>query len=314
MFDKYMCYCKNADSTLGQSISDAQTKIPQVESAIKEGAAMKKQLEAELKDAQVGRVEAKDTIAKATAIRDKEAKAFAAKKSELDTNIGALSKAIPAIEKGMSGAFLQTKAASVLRQISLSADMIPADRDLLASFLSDGSSYAPKSGEIVGILKTLKDEMEKDLADATAEENSQIASFEGLVASKKKEIEALTKAIESKTMRVGELGVKIAQMENDLEDTQEGLAEDKKFYANLDKNCKRKEQEWAAYKEMQAKEAVALADTIKILNSDDALELFKKTLPSAGSSFVQMQTNRAGQRKRALAKIWEAKQRAGNPR
>merc|ERR1719248_250173 len=56
MFDKYMCYCKNADTTLAGSISDAETKIPQVESSIKEGAAMKKQLEAELKDAQVSRV------------------------------------------------------------------------------------------------------------------------------------------------------------------------------------------------------------------------------------------------------------------
>merc|ERR1719409_1020741 len=159
---------------------------------------MKKQLQADLKSAQVGRVEAKDTIAKAEALRAKEAKVFSAKKSELDSNIGALAKAIPAIEKGMSGAFLQTSAASVLRQISLSADMIPADRDLLSSFLSEDSTYAPKSGEIVGILKPLKDEMEKDLADATSEENSAIESFRSLEASKKKEIEALTKAIESK--------------------------------------------------------------------------------------------------------------------
>merc|ERR1719502_1270973 len=255
VFDKYMCYCKNADTTLGQSISDAQTKIPQVESAIKEGAASKKQMEAELKDAQVSRVEAKDTIAKATAIREKEAKAFAAKKSDLDANIGALSKAIPAIEKGMSGAFLQTSAASILRSISLSADMIPADRDLLASFLSSGSEYVPQSGEITGILKTLKDEMEKDLSDATTEENSAIASFESLIASKKKEIEAL------------------------------------------------KKDEWAAYKEMQATEMVALADTIKVLNDDDALELFKKTLPGASSSFVQVQVSQVVMKKHALAAL-----------
>jgi septal ring factor EnvC (AmiA/AmiB activator) len=301
MFDKYMCYCKNADTTLVGSISDAETKIPQVESSIKEGAAMKKQLESELKAAQVSRVEAKETIAKATALRDKENNAFTAKKSELDSNIGALSKAIPAIEKGMSGAFLQTKAASVLRQISLSADMIPADRDLLASFLSEGTSYAPQSGQIVGILKTLKDEMEKDLADATSEENSGQASFEGLVASKKKEIGALTKEVESKTMRIGELGVKIAQMENDLEDTQEGLAEDQKFFADLDKNCELKKKEWAAYKEVQATELVALADTIKVLNDDDALELFKKTLPSASSSLLQVQVSKGAMRQRALA-------------
>merc|ERR1719401_1112421 len=220
MFDKFMCYCENSDSTLGKSIADAETKIPQVDSGIKEGAATKKQLESELKDAQESRVEAKDTIAKATALREKEAKAFASKKSDLDANIGALSKAIPAIESGMSGSFLQTKSAAVLRQISVSADMIPADRDQLSAFLSEGESYVPKSGDIVGILKTLKDEMDKDLADATSSENSAIASFESLMDSKKKEIEALTKEIESKTGRIGELGVKLAQMENDLEDTQ----------------------------------------------------------------------------------------------
>merc|ERR1719163_2371068 len=107
MFDQYMCYCSNADETLGKSIRDAGTKIPQLESSISEDAALKKQLESELKEAQTARVDAKDTIAKATAIREKEAKAFAQKKSDADSNIGALSKAIPAIEKGMSGAFLQ---------------------------------------------------------------------------------------------------------------------------------------------------------------------------------------------------------------
>ena len=35
---------------------------------------------------------------------------------------------------------------------------------------------------------------------------------------------------------------------------------------------------------VRAEELVALADTIKILNDDDALDLFKKTLPSASSS------------------------------
>merc|ERR1719359_792258 len=288
MFDQYMCYCQNADGTLGKSISDAETKIPQVESSIAEGAALKKQLEAELKEAQVGRVEAKDAIASATGIREKEAAAYAKVKADAESNIGALDKAIPAIEKGMGGAFLQTSSAAVLRELSETANMIPADRDLLASFLSEGSNYAPKSGEIVGILKTLHDEMTKDFADATSDENAAIQSFDSLVASKKKEIEALTKGIESKTARIGELGIKVAQAENDLEDTKEGLADDKKFYADLEGNCELKKKELAEYKEMQSTEMVALADTIKVLNDDDALELFKKTLP-AGSSFMQVQ-------------------------
>merc|ERR1719310_984689 len=48
-------------------------------------------------------------------------------------------------------------------------------------------------------------------------------------------------------------------------------------------------------------EMVALADTIKILNDDDALELFKKTLPSASSSFVQVQVTSSAMRQRALS-------------
>merc|ERR1719201_1024305 len=141
--------------------------------------------------------------------------------------------------------------------------------------------------------------MEKDFGDATAAENTSIANYESLVASKKKEINALTAAIESKSTRIGELGVKLAGAENDLEDTREALAEDKKFLADLGKNCELKKKEWAEYKRMQGIEEVALADTIKVLNDDDALELFKKTLPS-GSSFVQVEVSSGAMRQRAL--------------
>merc|ERR1719221_92371 len=77
MFDKFMCYCSNAEGTLGKSISDAETKIPLVESSIKEDVALKQQLESEVKEAKTNRADAKDTIAKATSLREKEAAAYA---------------------------------------------------------------------------------------------------------------------------------------------------------------------------------------------------------------------------------------------
>jgi predicted nucleic acid-binding Zn-ribbon protein len=92
--------------------------------------------------------------------------------------------------------------------------------------------------------------------------------------------------------RIGEIAVKVAEMGNELEDTKEDLEESKKFLAQLDENCANKKKEWAAYQKMQGEELLALADTIKILNDDDALELFKKTLPgSAASSFLQIQVS-----------------------
>jgi len=132
--------------------------------------------------------------------------------------------------------------------------------------------------------------MSKDLADAQAQEKAAVAGFEELVAAKTKEVNALSKMIEEKLTRIGDLGVEIQQMKNDLGDTAEGLEEDKKFLADLDKNCEVKQKLFKENVNYRTQELAALADTIKILNDDDALELFKKTLPGA-SSFVQIQVS-----------------------
>merc|ERR1719506_3643640 len=49
LYEKFMCYCKTSGEELGKSIGDAETKIPQVESDIKEAEAEKAQLDADLK-------------------------------------------------------------------------------------------------------------------------------------------------------------------------------------------------------------------------------------------------------------------------
>jgi septal ring factor EnvC (AmiA/AmiB activator) len=107
--------------------------------------------------------------------------------------------------------------------------------------------------------------------------------------------------IEEEMTRSGELGVTVTEVANEIEDTEEALAEDTKFLAELEKNCATKTAEWEVIKATRAEEMVALADTIKVLNDDDALELFKKTLPSASASFVQITESSASMRKRALA-------------
>merc|ERR1719408_580122 len=135
--------------------------------------------------------------------------------------------------------------------------------------------------------------MNAAFAEATSNEQAAIESYNALIATKKKEVAACTKAIEKKTVRVGELAVSIAEQKNALEDTQEALADDKKFIADLQKNCKTKQAEWDEIVKTRTDEQVALADTIKMLNSDDALELFKKALPAPASSFIQMQTTTA---------------------
>jgi hypothetical protein len=308
MFDKFMCYCENSDSTLGASITSGDTKVEQLTTSIQADTAQKAQLEQELKDAQVGRVEAKDAMAKATSVREKDAAVYAKESSALKSNIDALGGAIAAISKGMSGAFLQTNTAAVVRQIVINGpSMSDVDRQDMMAFLSggQGNQYVPQSGQITGILKTLKDEMSASLATATADDKAATQSFDGLIAAKTKEVNALTAAIESKSQRVGDLGVKIAMETNDKEDTAEAIVQDKKFLADLATNCKTKKAEWADIVQERSNELVALAETIKILNDDDALEMFKKTLP--GASFIQIEGSAASTRSKALAVIAKAR-------
>merc|ERR1740121_2243899 len=208
--------------------------------------------------------------------------------------------AIDAIEAGMAGSFLQTGAAqTLLKLVQAKQDMLEADREEIVSFLSGTSEYAPQSGEIVGILKQMADEMGAGLKEATEAEDASIKGYEALMAAKTKEDNALTASIEKKLTKVGELSVSITEMKNELGDTAESIAADKKFLANLEEDCKTKTAEWEVIVKTRAEELAALADTIKVLNDDDALELFKKTLPSA-ARFMQIQVTSKDMRSKAL--------------
>merc|ERR1719284_123733 len=139
LFDKYMCYCKNGAEALAKSIADAEAKGPELTAAIEEATGKLAQLKEDIKAHQADRAAAKTAMAEATAVREKEAAAFAAATGDLKTNLAGLEKAIAAIEKGMGG-FLQTSTASLLKKMVMNNDkMMDADRQDVLSFLSADS-------------------------------------------------------------------------------------------------------------------------------------------------------------------------------
>merc|ERR1719389_592303 len=131
---------------------------------------------------------------------------------------------------------------------------------------------------IVGILKAMKDEMDKDLNGAIGDEEKAAAGFEELANAKKEEISAASSAIETKTKRSGELAVSVVTTAGDIEDTTKELDDLQSFLANLASQCATKKKEWDERCQVRAQEVAAISEAIKILNDDDALDLFKKTL------------------------------------
>jgi chromosome segregation ATPase len=309
LYSKFKCYCKTGVGELESRIAAAGTAAPQLEASITGGEEKLAQTKQALADAQKERADAKGAIASAESIREKDATAFAKTKSELEGYLSQISAAVASLENGMAGSFLQARSsAAALRGIVEKSEVIgDDDKELVMSFLSGRSSYAPKSGEITGILKQMGDEFAKSLKAEEDAEAAAIKDYEALVAAKSKEIDVLTVSIEQKLTAVGQLSVSIVQMKADFEDEAGSLLEDKKMLADLQAGCSTKDAEYEARVKTRNEELLALAETIKLLNDDDALELFKKTLPAPSASLMQVQVTRADVRARALSLLQRAR-------
>merc|ERR1719421_2629886 len=135
------------------------------------------------------------------------------------------------------------------------------------------------------MLKQMIETFGKDLAAAQKEELRALISFHNLLAAKQAEIDAMTKQKDAKSAELAKATQDDAQAKQDLEDTKEQLSADQKFLIELKKNCKIADEEYAARSKIRGDELIALGEVLKILTSDDARDLFGKTM-----SFLQVRS------------------------
>merc|ERR1719218_350080 len=128
------------------------------------------------------------------------------------------------------------------------------ERTEVLSFLDQGSdeqSQSGASGEILGILKNMKDEMEKDLSDLQAQETTDHEGFNDLKAAKTSEISINEKAIIEKEKRIGAVALALSEDGHDLEDTTKEKANAVKFKANMEEQCATVEKDKAMREKMR---------------------------------------------------------------
>merc|ERR1719443_1373824 len=286
LYNKFMCYCDGNTGDMTKAAEEASTKITELKSKLEAEKAEKAQLDQALIGHKKDRAAAQNDLAKATGIREKEHADFLEETGESKQNLDSMNAAIAALEKGMGKAFLQAQtmasAARLQKVVDSAMSVDEYQRNLVLSFLSGKQNpfgdYQSSSGEIVGILKAMKDEMDKDLNGAISDEEKAASGFAELSSAKKEEISAASSAIETKTQRSGELAVSVVTTADDIEDTTKELDDLQSFLANLASQCATKKKEWAERCQVRAEEVAAISEAIKILNDDDALDLFKKTL------------------------------------
>merc|ERR1719224_108733 len=270
---------------------EAGQKITELTSKLAAEKAEKSQLDQELIQHKKDREAAKGDLETATSIRENEHAEFVESTGDAKANVDALTGAIAALEKGMGKSFIQQNAKSVARLEKIVKAATSVDEyekseilGLLQGKQNPFGDYSAASGEIVGMLKAMKDEMDKDLNGAVGDEETAAKGFEELAAAKKDEIAAASEAIESKTVRSGDLAVAVTTTADDIEDTTSEMKETQAFVANLASQCTLKKKEWAERQAMRAEEISAISEAIKVLNDDDALDPFKKTLSLSQTS------------------------------
>merc|ERR1719456_2100169 len=144
--------------------------------------------------------------------------------------------------------------------------------------------YAARSGEILGILKQMKETMEGELSEAQKTEMSRAAAFAELRAAKEEEIAAAEKMLEDKTAELANTDMRLADAKEEIEETKASLDEDQKFLVNLKTTCENVDKDAALRKKNRLEEIKAINETIEILTGDEARDAMNTTF----NSFLQL--------------------------
>eukprot|EP00747_Dinoflagellata_sp_TGD_P140446 gnl/TRDRNA2_/TRDRNA2_176011_c0_seq43.p1 gnl/TRDRNA2_/TRDRNA2_176011_c0~~gnl/TRDRNA2_/TRDRNA2_176011_c0_seq43.p1 ORF type:complete len:686 (+),score=248.27 gnl/TRDRNA2_/TRDRNA2_176011_c0_seq43:68-2125(+) len=316
-YDTYKCWCETNEKEKTEAISSAEALIEELTSFIEEAAGTEGRLKTEIAALAADIADDTDALETATAMKEKETAEFEADESYMKTTLAALKEAVSVLSEvqllqkshkavDQTSALLQVravieKAAPQFRGVMQRdlMDFLGAAKHLApskqAAFLdakqpiegggaaAGAKSYNSRSGEIFGVLGAMEDQFKADLTAAQKEEMMAIIQFQKLKAAKTSEISAASKQKDQKETELTDTVAKAAQAKEDLEATKSTLTADQAFMADLTKNCELADQEYADRVKIRNEELLALAETLQIVTSDEARDLFGKTI-----SFLQV--------------------------
>jgi len=339
IYEKMVCWCETNDKEKTKAIADADQKISDLTTLIEELSATSARIQEEIKNLEGELDKNQKAMDKATAMRFKGLDEFNAEEKDLLQAISALKAAIVVLSKHHA-AFLQ-QASSAVEQAELfrvatvmqhelkkhaalfEGVFTKSQRKMVAAFIQspedyfDASptfkqSYAPASGQILGILKQMKETFESNLSQTQKDELSDSEGYESTKAAKENEMAAGKDQIEDKVQELADTDEKLATAKQDLEDTEAQKAADEKFLANLREQCKSMDAEMEERTKTRQLEIEAVSKALEILSSDDAHDLFTKTF----SFLATKQQSRSYSKRREMASklLAAVARRNNNPR
>merc|ERR1719158_682170 len=313
---KYKCYCDSNAAEKTKEIADGGATIELLAGEIAglqgENGVLSTE-NAELEMAMGDNERARTT---ADTLRTKANADFKAEETDMVNAIGQMDQAIDTLaaigadqtaakaslvsqEKFMSHAPAKAsliKMKNSVKDALKAASVFLSDKDKrsLTSFIQAPftGTYQSQSGEIVGILKNMRDTFKSNLASARASESSASESHSAFAKVKEDEFNKMKKSFDDKDKVLGENDDALSTKKTQKVETEDSKASNEEFLAKLIKMCAAKTKEFEDRKMVRANEEAALAEAVSILNSDEAFETFgavKATTEGAtGLSLLQI--------------------------
>jgi len=286
------CWCKENDQQKTAAISSGES---QLKASMDKGSAKMVEIKTK-RDATQAEVD-KDWAAlnEAKELRMKENKDFHAEEVRLSEAIQSADEAITVLSRSNPGLAQVHAAARRLRdaQVFTVAPLSGPSAETLRSFMEAAQSapsflavpgfqsYRPQGGQILGVLKQIRQPWKKNLASIQEAEAKAVKDFEALKAAKEEEIAAGKKLVVQLDEEYADFGEKHVQAAKELEDTKKKLELDRAFMVTLKRKCTESDAEFDARVKSRLAEIGAVEDTIKILNDDKAFDVFDKTVNAA---------------------------------
>merc|ERR1719399_1758028 len=314
IYDKYACWCETTSARKANDIHTAMSDIKSLGTKILELKGLVATRESEIAQDSMDIQSNQKAQDEATGIRQKENAAYMAEKTEMETTINALQRAVEVLSgAGTKTALLQTEPRDEMTLLAVGVGvhqaikMLPSDHvltpkqvSLISSFAKDpaefydqkaekAASYNPASATIQGILKDMYDTFSMNLEKGTESEAVSQKNYESLIGIKENEMATL---IEARTKKEGEKAdaeKDLADASQDLDDTTKQMKADTVFFDETKAACQAKADEWSERVRARTEEMAGINKALEILTGDDAKALFNKAIkPGKETSFLQI--------------------------
>jgi len=302
-YDKYACWCEETSGKSAATISSLRDLLKTTGNTILRLKGSIATLSSEIQGLAEDIKKNEDQQAELTSVREKENAAFLAEKLEMEQAIAALEKAIAVLGDATSASFMQTSKwtsslSEVISKLSKTSLVIKYnDRQFAAlqelSGKRLGSSYAPQSATIQGMLSDMYHTFTNNLQTSTAEEAKAHRNYEDLIATYQEELAKLQETLVKKEAAKTEDEIQLADATQTFADSEDQLKAEISLFDTTKESCAEKTEDWSKRSSLRKMELDGVKKALEVLTSDEAKELFAKSIKpgfsgGGASSFIQV--------------------------